>query len=79
MVICVGEAARAPEVSCGTHLLRTAGLGVGGRAPLSEVMVQPRLCYLLLAVEKIFFKWKQIKRANGKPVALVLFFPINQG
>lgn len=51
----------------------------GGQVDLFKVMVQRRLYNLLLALEKIFFKWKQIEWANGKPEALELFFPISQG
>lgn len=69
MIICLGKTAQAPEVSRGSD----------GEVELSEAMVQLRLYYLLLALEKIFFKWKQMERANGRPAALGLFFPINQG
>ena len=52
--------AQTPEVSLETHLLRVAGPG-GGESWSSRGVVQRRLCYLLSASEKIFFKWKQIK------------------
>jgi hypothetical protein len=49
-----------------------------GDFDLLGLMMQHGLWYLLYALEKIFFKWKQTERANGKPPTLKSF-PINHG